>query len=705
MHTADPNLSESTLRLLLLDGVGAVLDGLCTELSNAGWPAVFTYRIHHCEDTRDASINRCCREIAALIETQGINVIVANYDIFANIGETQGFEREFGIFDLFTKDNLFSNMLPTSQKVRAGIKKIIIHTYDPGINSDIIDAREYQINQLFQREIAFFIELSSSFVRYDSLTRQLLQSPNRLPLNSPVRHSYELNFARIVHHILKEVDDKDGQVHHFSEQFDALEKIKNLHHTDKELVSKLKQSGDTETLKKLSGLSAEIRIAAELDHFSVGHVSFISNIKGNSEKHLLDIPYKGYYDIINPKLEKDNTWTGLYKDEQGAFLENEFVYFDYQTDSAGFQIYNFRASEQVTRLDRQTGFKEFLPYLHSSVFYDEDAWKSKQVIEVVKPAGQTSIKLFFLFSKLSNRSFSSIETLRNHLNFSLWCSDSEDYEASQVDYLFMTMSQSYFLPIRNIVQSTVMLSITDHIKEVEADKRKSETQTLLAREQLNFIKAHKHTIRNFGYELRLSNLRLALDLNRVDKALEILGYIEKLNLLRDITIDFIYMTNENLKSLLLYKLLQEQGFTFSAILKIIDEGQGLGTSNLYIAEAVSGHRANYFPEAHLIVVFNLLVNLYSNTTKHSLEDTDYRITLDILDGSLLIRFTTNTHLLPVYQKYLLTDATENPSEGQGLTIIKEAMGLLKAYLHMQIDSIENFTEITLTKQPYEMPDH
>jgi hypothetical protein len=682
------NEIENELRILVIDGTAAALDFLKESLLKEG-SKVYAYRVHHCEPTRQNSIDRCRADIAALINSEAINVIIAAH----RIGDSGHIaEGSFEITEFFSDGVTFENHRIIPERL-LGIKKVVIHTYDPEMNWESIRNIEDKINKVLERGITFFIELSSSFTKYDFLNGIQYDNPELLPLENKLRHSYNRNFSAILVKILEEVADPDGSLHEFSEQFDALEKIKNLDYPNKKLISELRNKGQEQLLETTSGFSTDLLNAIQLFEFKLGHVTFISDIKDNQETHLLDIPYKNYYDKVNSDLEK-KPWTLIYKDNEGKFLDDQAVYFDYQFDGNEFQLFQFWESDRLKELAKSQDIKKFLPYLHTSIFYDENAWKLP-----VRPINKTtctkSIKLFFLFSRLSNRSFSSVDKLHSHLNFSIWSIGSDSYDSDQVKSLAGIIRQTYFWDIKDIVQGTVTLTIMDHIKKIEQEKIEQLLINQNASKQLEFVKAHKHTIRNFGYEEHLANLKLALRMENIPIANEVLGDIEKLNLLRDITIDFIYRTDEPIHKLLLYVILEKRGFLYSEILSIIANGKSLSRPNLFIDNDVKDHPVNQIRKEDMVDVFNLLVNLYSNTLTHSNGKYDFKISLKIEKEQLVIDFVTNTKLEDIYSNYLLDPNAVKPSEGQGLTIIKDSINRLNEYVKLYISRFGNQNTLTL----------
>ena len=530
-------------------------------------------------------------------------------------------------------------------------------------------------------------------------------SPNNKPPNDSVRIAYEENFFQILSNILKEIANPKGDRHIFSEQFDALEKIKNLNRSSIELIKKFQAENNNEALELLINYSSEMKNLFDLSDFTIGHATFISNLKNNVETHLLDVPYKNYYEELNKHLESDERWKKIYKNEEEEFLEDQFVFFDYQVKENKFIIYDLWLSDKLKLLRRDKDFEQFLPVIHVSIFYEEEVWKNFEIEKQEKPVNhEYTIKLFFLFSRINNRSFTTINKLKSNLNFSLWACNKASYNKSQIKKLEETIYKTYFFDIKDIVQSTVTMSIMDYIQEIEESAQNEKIKNQIADNQLKFIKAHKHTIRNFGYEQKLANLKLALSLKKISKAEEILGKIERLNLLRDITIDFIYLSDEPIERLLLYKVLKKRGFYYSEILHIIDESKSLKTKNLFIDSKVQAAVANILNKQDLIIVFNLLVNLYSNTLNHSNEENNFKIVLEIANDKLFISFITNTLLKREFCNFLLGYSNENSSSGQGLNIIKDSLQKLKKYICIDIQQteIEKQTTLTLIISPYEM---
>lgn len=212
------------------------------------------------------------------------------------------------------------------------------------------------------------------------------------------------------------------------------------------------------------------------------------------------------------------------------------------------------------------------------------------------------------------------------------------------------------------------------------DINEKQTKKILRHERdKEFIKAHKHTIRNFGLELSLSNIDFALKNNKLDKAKEILSRVQKLNLLRDITLDFIYQINNkntyNNKLLLVEKLSEMGGLKYSGILKIINDATTFNNDYLKISKEVENHQINIIDEKKIVSVFNLLVNLFSNVEKHS---NTFEVVVQILQGALIIEFKNDSPINDnsIVEAYLTKniDCVSNHSYiGDGIGIIIEAL--------------------------------
>lgn len=217
---------------------------------------------------------------------------------------------------------------------------------------------------------------------------------------------------------------------------------------------------------------------------------------------------------------------------------------------------------------------------------------------------------------------------------------------------------------------------------------------------INFIKAHKHTIRNFGFENSLMNIDFALKHNKIDQAKKILKRVQKLNLLRDITIDFIYQTKAIKSSknslLLVDKLNQMGGQKYSKILKIINDAIPSSDDLLVIEENAESSKLNNIDEENIIAVFNLLVNLYSNTEKHS---KNFSIKMYIFEGKLLIEFKNDSpieddSIVEAYVKKDIKCIKNIEDVGDGTKIIIDS--LIKLNHSILVDRDKEQMKMTVT---------
>lgn len=230
--------------------------------------------------------------------------------------------------------------------------------------------------------------------------------------------------------------------------------------------------------------------------------------------------------------------------------------------------------------------------------------------------------------------------------------------------------------------------------------------TLRDKEEINnhirdkeFIKAHKHTIRNFGLELSLANIEAALELNKIEKAKEILTHVQHLNLLRDISIDFIYRTNstsENKNKLLLIEELNKRGgLKYSEILKIVNNATTGNSNYLDINTLVENSLQNKIEEGDLVSAYNLLINLYSNAEKHSQE---FLIKMKMENNELHIEFEnastlSNESIINALNHRDISLVDDLANVGDGLNIIIES--LIKLNILINAVSVDNKTTITI----------
>ena len=96
-------------------------------------------------------------------------------------------------------------------------------------------------------------------------------------------------------------------------------------------------------------------------------------------------------------------------------------------------IYDIYVSSNIH--GKQQQFINFLPILHSSIFYDDKIWRNVEepLLVKTKEKNTESIKLLFAYTKITKRDiFSSFSYPNSHINYSFWKIDACDYSKENV---------------------------------------------------------------------------------------------------------------------------------------------------------------------------------------------------------------------------------------------------------------------------------
>jgi hypothetical protein len=218
------------------------------------------------------------------------------------------------------------------------------------------------------------------------------------------------------------------------------------------------------------------------------------------------------------------------------------------------------------------------------------------------------------------------------------------------------------------------------------------------------IEAHKHTIRNFGFEYSLNNLNQYISKEETGKAAKEILILQSLTLVRDITIDLMYNFSKDVSKSLLYNILNEveYGFKFSSILSLLDKAKHGVNSKLIISGKVLNSPKNEFDRNKCISVYNLLVNLFSNTIKHSIvqiiageETRNYEVKMEEKKNKIILSFTNDKEMENEIIKYLLGKVDLNPSQGSGLKIIKDSLNELGYKIEINTSKNQTITKIII----------
>jgi hypothetical protein len=211
------------------------------------------------------------------------------------------------------------------------------------------------------------------------------------------------------------------------------------------------------------------------------------------------------------------------------------------------------------------------------------------------------------------------------------------------------------------------------------------------REKINLISSHKHTMRNFGINEHLANLKSAIDYNNKEKALEILGKVDNLSLFKDITIDMMYRIGQQANGELL--IFKKGITTYSKILLLIHNGTINEHCKLNIQRDIC-KTADTVPINDMIDVFNLLNNLYSNGLRESISR--FIVSIKKIGDELVVSFE-NDKLLDtkfINAENKLQMPVSYPKD-KGLRIINDICQK-KDFINLDIFSKEQTTIFQLT---------
>lgn len=251
--------------------------------------------------------------------------------------------------------------------------------------------------------------------------------------------------------------------------------------------------------------------------------------------------------------------------------------------------------------------------------------------------------------------------------------------------------------IKTVVYENLLSEFYRLIINTFLDINIEQAKTIIEHERdKEFIKAHKHTIRNFGFEDHLSSLKTKIESTTSADIAKDFETMNNLSLLRDITMDFIYtrdLTNAEIqRSLIVRKGIN----TYSQILQLIYDAQIDKSRAMFnIHDSVKEHSTNTIEEKNLMEVFGLLINLFSNARKNA-NGNNYSVSATIENDTLKIQFTNSKQLVSKYVEYLTQTDTSLPEivPSQGLCIIKNALTRLSS-IGLTIEAQQNKTEISL----------
>lgn len=173
----------------------------------------------------------------------------------------------------------------------------------------------------------------------------------------------------------------------------------------------------TENLEYLNVLNRNINN----NGINIGLVSFSIKTEGNKEHFLLDIPYKEYYKEYDKHIAKENIFKTILEDDD-SFIRFSYRY-KYDNECA-FK-YKLDSTKRNNRFDKKA--KQYLPFLHSAVFYSPEFFTNLDFFEgnppkvfceeVVNENFQADIEIhYFIYKYEIEEKYKST----GHLHFALW---------------------------------------------------------------------------------------------------------------------------------------------------------------------------------------------------------------------------------------------------------------------------------------------
>lgn len=398
----------------------------------------------------------------------------------------------------------------------SSLKKVIVHTYSPNLfwsEENIIRERlEKQFKKANANAKVLIVDTSSMY------RVPLFKDDDRLFVPSKCNgensrrvdmdniDSYVTSFGLFIKCLIEEVDsedkNKDRKKLLFIEQYETLKRIKSLNQV---YVKK----GDMK-----EGEKRNLLLKPE-DEYKVGHLTYIDNTLGFGDDYqVFKTPYKHYYDSgMDSDLERIISFYKLGE----KFTRKAFCYYDYTysaSEKGGpgeFSLYQFHSSNQLEGNIEE--LKNLLPILHSTVFFDEHAWKlcldkkSKQddckfkltdnsTITIKNEKGKEggekikTIKLMFLFTgtsglKIKNINSSSID---NHIQYSFWKIDNKSYDKTDIKDDYERLYNGYHMLIKEIARASVIGILLAPHSQRYADEQYFERQNM-----------HNHLVKNVQF--------------------------------------------------------------------------------------------------------------------------------------------------------------------------------------------------------------
>jgi hypothetical protein len=585
--------------------------------------------------------------------------------IFSNYNEEAALikKRRFNVDDLLIgKDSIFSLIAPEK---KALIQQVIIRTYNKNLFYGETHEIEKAINEeLGKEDICFLMETSQTFVKpyvNEALYCGYEDDLDCYLLHNESRKEYELNFAyllgRIIHEEINRVSDKK-----ISAEYQIIESIKASINSMR--MGKIKKIRDDKD-------------------FKLGQLTYISDILSPSPKHIIDIPYKQYYDKMNKKLEEEFDWfASLYKDEKDEYMVDKYFFYDFNVGNGIIELYNFFSN--ITSKEKCEKFVEFLPYLYASVFYDE-SYDTLKVRNTEKIKDKQSIKILFCFGRLNNKEFGeAFKSYKSVLSYSFWKIDDNEYSEDGIEEIYHIFFDDYYPNIKGIVDSPL---INPLVREVEEIVRLRTFQ--------NEVLAQHHSIKNIKVAVNSS----------VDNLKDYLKQQNELGKYYSVKIPFAVFCNcvfallkqeQNIEIFLEHDTIKNEEVTIRDLLYHFQFYFQKCTSGrqfeLVIEESISfeviqlGKLANYYT-----LFYNILDNANNATIYGGFKGWKAYV---FQEGGNVFLQVSNNRIIPNKNIIYLTDFSiqENEFTHKGTGIIRLCMELLK--LPAPIIDINRETEWT-----------
>ena len=299
------------------------------------------------------------------------------------------------------QDGLLKYFKNNSQSLN--LKGLILYTFDPfdkRIKEKLENVKTNITNQGVSKDLVFVIETSEVFIKPTNrqLYKSFLAHPNEIDNNISHNGYQKIGFKSV-----------------FVEYGDLIGNIVCNIVNHKNIVLYPDAVGSYLNKNNLEFISYnrllnEIYFRDDLK-FIIGSVAAFE-IAGIPD-YQIDIPYKDYYDCLNIKLKEEDLQEQLFKDSEGEFLENQWIYYQYIYDECE-KKFTILKKEKSGGISTNYIVKKWLPYLHSSVFYDKDAWQANEDKITEDSSNNSWINLYLFFTKIKFGGF------EGHINFTFW---------------------------------------------------------------------------------------------------------------------------------------------------------------------------------------------------------------------------------------------------------------------------------------------